>query len=580
MSLRMRINLIVTTLIVLFTLLTAQIIVSDMRRSIREEMEAGGKITLQLLTGVLEGASLGQDGRHPNAVLAQFLESLGRVRAHDIQLFAADGTLLYQSPPSTYKIGRHAPQLFYEMVAPRLNEMSLDTGEGRVVVRSDDTRSVLDAWDDLMQLLWLLAGLLVVINLVVFLLVGRSLRPTQKILAGMSKMQRGELQTRLPPFALHDFDEIGRTFNSMADALEHSHAENQRLALVAQQSSDAIVIHDLQGNISFWNPAAERLFGYAAQEILGRSATLLTPAGAEAEVEANLSAIRDRRLVQNLETQRLARDGARIDVLLSAAPLIDPVSDQVIGEIVSMRDITAQKHAQQVEADLEQNRRLTRLIQTHLEEERRSIARELHDELGQCVTAIRTIGAAIANRARDDMPDIKASAQTIVQVGGHIYDVVHGIIRQLRPSALDNLGLREALEELRDSWSERYPDLIVRMDLHGNLDDLGETVNITIYRLLQECITNVVRHAAASRADIHVERAGKELEVTVRDNGKGLGERNAVDSARFGLMGLRERVEGLNGRFSIESRPGEGVIVRAFIPLHPVAAATADAGIG
>ncbi len=575
MSLRLRINLIITTLIVLFTLLTVNIIVSDMRRSIREEMEAGGKVALQLLTGVLEGTSLEQEGRHPNEVLMEFLESLGRVRAHDIKLYSTDGHLLYQSPPSLYKAGRDAPRWFYEMVSPRLGEIELATGEGRVVVRSDDTRSVLDAWDDLVQLLWLIVGLLVVINVVVFLLVGRSLRPAQKILAGMSRMQRGELSTRLPRFQVRDFDEIGSTFNAMAAALETSHAENLRLALVARQSSDAIIIHDLQGNISFWNPAAERMFGYAAQEMVGRSATLLTPEGAEDEVEANLAAIRERRVVENLETRRLTRNAVPIDVLLSAAPLIDPGSDSVIGEIVSMRDITAQKRAQQAEADLEQNRRLTRLIQTRLEEERRSIARELHDELGQCVTAIRTIGAAIANRTAADLPDIHGSAQTIVQIGGHIYDVVHGIIRQLRPSALDNLGLREALEELRDTWTDRYPEITVRMDLQGNLDDLGETVNIAIYRLLQECITNVVRHAAASRADICVVRDAQGVEVSVRDNGKGLGERNAVDSARFGLMGLRERVEGLNGRFSIESRPGEGVMVQASIPLQSQAAFTA-----
>lgn len=572
MSLRMRINLIITTLIVLFTLVTAHIIVSDMRRSIREEMEAGGKITLQLLTGVLDVAHQATDDEQANEVLTSFLQKLGRVRAHDIKLFADDGTLLYQSPPSVYKVGRHAPRWFYRMVSPQLQEMSLQTGEGRVIVTPDDTRAVLDAWDDLLQLLWLLAGLLVMANLAVFLLVGRSLKPTRKILAGLSQMQRGQFHTRLPPFTLHEFDAIGRTFNGMADALEKSHAENQRLALVAQQSSDAIIIHDLYGNISFWNPAAERLFGYPAEEIVGRSATLLTPPGAELEVEANLAAIRDRRMIENLETRRLAHDGAQIDVLLSAAPLVDPVSNQVIGEIVSMRDITSQKRAQQVEADLEQNRRLTRLIQTRLEEERRFIARELHDELGQCVTAIRTFGAAIANRTRNDMPDVHRSAQTIVQVGGHLYDVVHGIIRQLRPSALDNLGLREALEELSDTCSERYPEIAVHMELQGDLDNLGETVNITVYRLVQECVTNVVRHAAARHADIRVSRVDDRLEVSVRDDGKGLGERNAVDSARFGLMGMRERVEGLNGMFSIEGRPGEGVIVSASIPLHPIAA--------
>jgi signal transduction histidine kinase len=260
-----------------------------------------------------------------------------------------------------------------------------------------------------------------------------------------------------------------------------------------------------------------------------------------------------------------------VDVALSAAPLVDPGSDQVIGEIVTLRDITEHKRVQQAEAELLQNRRLTQAIQTRLEEERRSIARELHDELGQCVTAIRTIGAAIANRARPDLPEIHNSARTIVEVAGHIYDVVHGIIRKLRPSALDNLGLTEALEDWLASWRERYPDIEVELELSGKLDDLGETINITVYRVVQECLTNVVRHAAATRAEIVVARSNESVEVMVRDNGKGLGERNESESARFGLMGMRERVEGLAGAFQLDSRPGEGVRVRARIPVPSAA---------
>jgi two-component system, NarL family, sensor histidine kinase UhpB len=492
---------------------------------------------------------------------------VGRVRAHEIRLYDAAGRMLYTSPPSAYKSGRAAPAWFTRLVAPDLPKVVLDTGEGQVVISRDASRSILDAWDDLKRLIWLLVAFLVVVNVVVFFLVGRSLRPVKGILAGLSEMQRGRYHVRLPRFALAEFDAIGQTFNRMAQGLDESHAENRRLALVAKQSSDAIIIHDLAGHISFWNPAAERMFGYPAQEIVGRSATLLTPPGLENEVAANLEAIRARGLVENLETQRLTREGRVIEVLLSAAPLVDPNTDEVIGEIVGMRDITEQKRAQEAAAELVQNRRLTQLIQTRLEEERRSIARELHDELGQSVTAIRTIGAAIANRTRADAPDVHASAMTIVDVAGRIYDTVHGIIRQLRPSALDNLGLREALEELMANWRERYPEVTVGLALDGNLEALGERVNITIYRFVQEGLTNVVRHAAATRVEVAVVRNGGALEVMVRDNGKGLGERNQSDLARFGLMGMRERVEALDGHFEIDSAPGEGVRVRARIPL-------------
>ena len=571
MSLRFRINLIITLLIVMFSLVTAKIVLDDARRQIREEMEAGTKVTLQLLSTVLYSSQFVPPSENePNGVLLGFLRQLGRVRANEIRMYARDGTLLYTSPPPVYKAGRSAPRWFAQLVAPRTQQVDLAVKGGGIVITPDPSRSILDAWDDMRNLIWLALGFLVLVNGVVFWLLGRSLRPVGTILRGLSQMERGQLDARLPEFSLPEFDAIGHTFNRMAGALEESHAENMRLALVAKQSSDAIMIHDLAGNISFWNPAAERLFGYRPVEIVGQSATLLTVPGQEDEVAANLEKIRDRRLVENLDTQRLTRDGRVIDVALSAAPLIDPASGEVMGEICGMRDITEHRKAQQTARELEQNRRLTQLIQTRLEEERRAIARELHDELGQCVTAIKTIGAAIANRTKESASEIHASAQTIVNVASHIYDVVHGIIRQLRPSALDHLGLREAVEDLVNIWRGRHPEIACDLLFRGAVDGLGEAINITVYRLIQECLTNVLRHAQATRTEIEVQRGDAVLRVSVSDNGKGLGERNESDSERFGLMGMRERVQALRGEFELQSRPGAGLIVIATIPVHEI----------
>ncbi len=375
-----------------------------------------------------------------------------------------------------------------------------------MVVTPDPSRSVLDAWDDLKQFFWLLLGFFVLVNVVVFWLLGRSLRPIGKILGGLSLMEKGRFETRLPLFGSPEFDSIGQVFNRMAQTLEESLAENRRLALVAKQSSDAIIIHDLEGRISFWNPAAERMFGYRMEEIVGRSATLLTTPERHDEVQDNLDTVKRRALIEMVETQRLTKDGRIVDVALSAAPLVEPLSNEVIGEICSMRDITEHKMAQQAERELEQNRQLTRAIQSRLEEERRSIARELHDELGQCVTAIKTIGTAISNRTRETEPDTHENAQTIVSVASHIYDVVHGIIRQLRPTALDHLGLSETLRDTVSAWRERHPDIACNLRLEGTLDGLGETINITVYRIVQECLTNIARHAVATRSDIDVTR--------------------------------------------------------------------------
>jgi PAS domain S-box-containing protein len=535
---------------------------------------------LQLLSTVLYSSQFVPPSREPNGVLLSFLQSLGRVRANEIRMYTDDGALLYTSPPPVYKAGRSAPAWFARLVSPRLPQIELSVQGGRIAITPDPSRAVLDAWDEAKNVFWVALVFLVLVNGIVFWLLGRALRPVHTILQGLSEMERGRLDTRLPRFSLAEFDAIGHTFNRMADALEETHAENTRLALVAKQSSDAIMIHDLSGNISFWNPAAERLFGYQPQDIVGRSATLLTPPGLEAEVSENLQTIRERRVVENLDTQRLTRDRGVIDVALSAAPLVDPATSSVIGEICSMRDITEHRKAQRVERELEQNRRLTQLIQTRLEEERRAIARELHDELGQCVTAIKTISVAIANRTKESQPEIHKSAQTIVNVAAHIYDVVHGIIRQLRPSALDHLGLHEALEDFVRTWRERYPQIVCELDIRGNVENLGETINITVYRLVQECLTNVLRHAQASRAQVEIVRSDAKLSVVVSDNGIGMGERTQSESERFGLMGMRERVQALGGEFALESRPGEGLRVSAVIPVERQARAGGSETLG
>ncbi|HEX7954068.1 MAG TPA: PAS domain S-box protein [Burkholderiales bacterium] len=573
MSLRFRINLVITVVIVAFVIATGNLLIEETRRSIREEMEAGTRITAQLLETVIANTRPAiQDATH-NRILLTFLQRVGRVRANEIRLYDENENLLYTSPPPVYKKGRWAPQWFANLVQPRLTDYRLNLSNGSVVITPDASRSVLDAWDDLKQFIWLIVGFFLFVNLIVFWLLGRSLRPVGKILSGLSLMEKGRFETRLPLFGLPEFDSIGQVFNRMAQTLEESLAENRRLALVATQSSDAIIIHDLEGKISFWNPAAERMFGYRMEDIVGRSATLLTLPERQSEIQENLDTVKRRILVEMVETQRVTRDGRVVDVALSAAPLVDPVSDEVIGEICSMRDITEHKLAQQAEFELVQNRQLTRAIQSRLEEERRSIARELHDELGQCVTAIKTIGTAIANRTRESAPDVHANALTIVSVASHIYDVVHGIIRQLRPTALDHLGLSETLKDSVAAWVERHPDIKCELSLEGTLDGLGETINITIFRVVQECLTNVARHAVATRADIRVTRVndpqfGDVVNVSVRDNGKGFAQRREPEATRFGLIGMRERVQALDGKLQIDSVPGEGVTVTAHIPVR------------
>jgi len=585
-SLRVRINLLITVLTVLFTAAVLKIAVDDTRRAIREEMEGANRVTLQLLSTVIRDAQIvsgPEAGGHD--VLLSFLRELGRVRAHDIVLRDVDDQLLYASPPSAYKAGRSAPEWFVRLVRPELAVINLPVSRGNLTVTVDPSRSVLDAWEDLGSLVAVIAVFLVAVNVLVFFLLGRSLQPVEAILAGLQRMARGDLGARLPVFRTPEFAAISQTFNGMADALERSLAENRRLALVAQQSSDAILTQDLEGRVSYWNPAAERLFGYSSAEIVGKPGALIVPADLQPELARQSAALRERSSIDPVETRRLTRDGREIDVALAAAPLVDPASDQVIGEICSLRDVTELKRAREAELELAQNRRLTQLIQASLEEERRSIARELHDELGQWATAVRTIGTVIATRTEGTQPDIHRSARMIVDTAGRIYDTLHGIIRQLRPSALDHLGLRDTLEEAVVQWRSMHPEIDFRLAVEGGVEGLGERVNITVYRIVQECLNNIVKHAAASMAEVSVSRVDEHgrdsLRVTVRDNGRGLVDPAAVRATRFGMLGMRERAEALGGRLEVTGGEGGGLTVGVVIPLvessgrPPVEAATA-----
>ena len=198
---------------------------------------------------------------------------------------------------------------------------------------------------------------------------------------------------------------------------------------------------------------------------------------------------------------------------------------------------------------------------------RRSLARELHDELGQYVTAIKTFAVGIANKTKEKMPDIEANAQVIVAAANHIYDGMHNIIRQLRPGSLDNLGLSETLKDTVAAWQAQHPDVRFALNLSGKFDALGETLNINLYRIVQESVTNALRHAQATEIDISLgKKRNGDLKLAIKDNGVGMNICNVDQTKHFGVLGMRERVQAMQGKFEVSSKPGAGTTVNVTIP--------------
>ena len=227
----------------------------------------------------------------------------------------------------------------------------------------------------------------------------------------------------------------------------------------------------------------------------------------------------------------------------------------------------ARQQAQEATQALAENRELTQLIQARIEQERGAIARELHDELGQQVTAIKSVGLVIARKAAGHDALIEESARLVMTCADQIYDGVHRLISQLRPLALDRFGLRDALQDLLGDWRMRYPDAGLTLSVSGPFDGLGDDLSTAVYRIVQEAVNNALRHAQASRIEVNVQTSAESLQVEVIDNGIG-----HVDQfhrpGHFGVLGMRERAQALGGSFNLEQIEPTGARVRVSFPLH------------
>lgn len=226
----------------------------------------------------------------------------------------------------------------------------------------------------------------------------------------------------------------------------------------------------------------------------------------------------------------------------------------------------ARRQAQEATQALAEHRELTQIIQARLEQERTAIARELHDELGQQVTAIKSVGLAIARRSAGQDAVIAQSAQLVMDCADQIHEGVHQMIARLRPLALDRFSLRDALLELLGDWRMRHPGVALNLTLGDRLEGLDDSLSTTVYRIVQEAVNNALRHARASRIDVKLQRSGHALELDVADNGVGR-LAQLQEPGHYGVLGMRERAQALGGSFELVQIEPTGVGLRVRLPI-------------
>jgi two-component system sensor histidine kinase UhpB len=449
MSLRLKIHLLVGVLVALFIATVIVLEVDNMRSSVREEVVAANRVASQLINRTVWL----QAARGTPAMVA-WLQSVGRVRSNDIRLFDSEGTERYRSPPSQYKSGRDAPRWFAHLISPPPSEQSITFPDGKIVVEADASRAVVDAWDAFLVLAWSGLGMLVLANVVVYWIVGRTVKPFGEIVAALNRLEAGQMNVQLMPLPGTEAAAIGAAFNRMVVGV-----------------------------------------------------------------------------------------GQRIE---------------------------AERRALHAERELSDRRDLARWIERHLEQERKLIARELHDELGQSVTAMRSLALSIAQRSAERDPQSAQAAQVIAEESSRLYDAMHGLIPRLAPLVLDAFGLADALRDLVERTCRSQPQVQVDLDIALGDVQLGTDATLALYRAAQEGLTNALRHGGATRLRLSLgaHEGGALLEV--RDDGAGLApgwrDKAAEGGGHYGLRWLAERVGVLGGRFTIENAPPRGVLLQAWVP--------------
>lgn len=436
MTLRLKIHLIVGLLTLAFVAGLVAVQLAGMRDSVKEEVVAANRVAAQLLrrTGWLYAAQ-------GTPAMVSFLQGLGRVRANDIVLTGPQGEPLYRSPASPYKAGRDAPAWFAELVTPPPSVQTVAFPDGKLEVRADASRAVLDAWDSLAWFGGTALALLVGVNGLVFWAVGRTVRPFSHIVQALDELQGGRLDVRLPALPGREAGAIGAAFNRMVAALR-----------------------------------------------------------------------------EHIETE---------------------------------------KRAVRAEGQLSEQRDLAHWLEHRLDEERRAIARELHDELGQSVTAMRSMALSLAQHSQGT--DAQA-ARLIADECARLYDAMHGLIPRLAPLVLDTLGLADALDDLAERTRAAHPGVALTLRVALDGATLSPDAALTVLRAAQEGITNALRHGQARTLALAVAAQGHEVVLTLDDDGRGLAEGAALGApGHYGLRWLSERAQALGGRLALGPRAdGQG----------------------
>ena len=391
---------------------------------------------------------------------------------------------------------------------------------------------------------------------------------------------------------------LEREVRERKEAQEALQESELKFRSVVETAQDGIVTVDERGKIVALNRGAQALFGWKPEELIGRPVTRIIPKPLRAAAELTLKCIaagaEQQWFERPIESVGLRRDGTEMPIELTLSTWRTRAGMFFTGVV---RDIRQRKQAEMALREsrdnyiklfeearaMEENlRQLSNKVLTAQEEERKHISRELHDEIGQALTAANVSVALLRQHASRD-PEFSKKVEGAQKLLEQSMDMVHRFARELRPSMLDHLGPYAALQNYIKTFTERTG---IKVELESTVESgaLDVQQGVVLYRVAQESLTNVFKHAQATNVKIRLRQLGRAVCMEIIDNGRAPmppEKLNGRSSGRLGLLGMQERVRLVNGEFAIESAPKRGTTVRVQIPLAPeraAAGATEPAG--
>jgi PAS domain S-box-containing protein len=388
------------------------------------------------------------------------------------------------------------------------------------------------------------------------------------------------VEVSLSPYAMPDGVLIISIIRDLTERVELQDAlreGEERYRTLLDQSPEPIIVHSV-GTIVYVNDAVLRLYRLTSRdEMVGKSFLDFVPAEYRDEIRERMREFPTSTMSQMTRLIKTAGfDGKPIYIEVIAARIM--YRGQPAAQII-LRDMTERmEREEELKRSREELRDLSSHLQSAREAERAAIARELHDELGSALTALKMDLASLEEAVQDGTGEEsrEARAERLSSMALLIDDTVHTmrrIVTELRPALLDSLGLIAAIEWHAEEFQQRT-GIECRLAPHPDEIEIDKDRATSVFRIFQETLTNVARHAEATRVDVDFQITGSRLTLRVHDNGRGIRPEELNRPHSFGLLGMRERALIHRGEVTIEGEPGAGSTVTMRLPLDDAGAAT------